>query len=84
MLHINDLTYHIEGRMLFDKATVAIEKGMKVGIVGRNGTGKSTLFRLIKADINDRDSSINIQKGIRMGVVDQEVPSGPELSLIHI
>ena len=78
MLHINDLTYHIEGRMLFDKATLAVEKGMKIGLVGRNGTGKSTLFRLIKQDIDGDDGAVNIRKGVRMGVVDQEVPSGPE------
>ena len=47
MLHINDLTYRIEGRLLFDKATAAIPDGHKVGIVGRNGTGKTTLLRMM-------------------------------------
>lgn len=81
MLHINDLTYHIEGRMLFDKATLAINQGMKVGFVGRNGTGKSTLFRLIKQDIAGGEDSVNIRKGVRIGTVDQEVPSGPQTLL---
>ncbi len=78
MLHINDLTYRIEGRPLFEQATLAISEGMKMGFVGRNGTGKSTLFRLIKGDISPDDGSINLRKGARLGVVDQEVPSGPE------
>ncbi len=78
MLHINDLTYRIEGRPLFEQATLAISQGMKMGFVGRNGTGKSTLFRLIKGDISPDDGSINLRKGARLGVVDQEVPSGPE------
>ena len=78
MLHINDLTYRIEGRTLFDKATLAIDSGHKVGLVGRNGTGKSTLFRLIKGEISPDDGEINLRRNIRMGVVDQEVPSGPE------
>ena len=78
MLHINDLTYRIEGRPLFDQATLAISQGMKMGFVGRNGTGKSTLFRLIKGEIAPDDGSINLRKGARLGVVDQEVPSGPE------
>jgi len=39
VLHINDLTYRIEGRVLFDQATLAISEGQKVGLVGRNGTG---------------------------------------------
>ena len=78
MLHINDLTYRIEGRALFDQATLAINQGSKVGLVGRNGTGKSTLFRLIKAEISPDDGDINLRKNMRLGVVDQEVPSGPQ------
>ena len=78
MLHINDITYRIEGRMLFDQATIAINKGHKVGFVGRNGTGKSTLFNLIKGAISPEAGSINIRKGARLGFVDQEVPSGPQ------
>ena len=78
MLHINDLTYRIEGRPLFTKATLAISKGHKVGLVGRNGTGKSTLFRLIKGEISPDDGDINLRKNMRLGAVDQEVPSGPQ------
>ena len=78
MLHINDLTYRIEGRPLFEQATLAISEGMKMGFVGRNGTGKSTLFNLIKGEISPDDGAINLRKGARLGVVDQEVPSGPE------
>jgi ATP-binding cassette subfamily F protein 3 len=78
MLHINDLTYRIEGRPLFEQATLAINEGDKVGLVGRNGTGKSTLFRLIKGEISLDDGSITLRKNMRLGVVDQEVPSGPQ------
>lgn len=78
MLHINDLTYRIEGRTLFDKATLAIAEGQKVGLVGRNGTGKSTLFRLIQSEISPDDGSISLRANMRLGTVDQEVPSGPE------
>ncbi|GGX56414.1 glycosyl transferase family 1 [Litorimonas cladophorae] len=78
MLHINDLTYRIEGRLLFEQATLAINEGHKVGLVGRNGTGKSTLFRLIKSEISPDDGEINLRKNMKLGVVDQEVPSGPQ------
>lgn len=78
MLHINDLTYRIDGRVLFDKATLAIREGMKLGLVGRNGTGKSTLFRLIKGEISPDDGEINLRKNMRLGCVEQEVPSGPQ------
>jgi len=57
---------------------LAISKGHKVGLVGRNGTGKSTLFRLIKGEISPDDGEINLRKNMRLGAVDQEVPSGPQ------
>ena len=50
MLHINDITYRLGARTLFDKATVAIQTGSRVGFVGRNGTGKTTLFRMIRGE----------------------------------
>ncbi|MBL4766246.1 MAG: ABC-F family ATP-binding cassette domain-containing protein [Rhodobacteraceae bacterium] len=78
MLHINDLGFRMEGRSLFEQATLAVTKGAKVGLVGRNGTGKSTLFNLIKGNLSPDEGSINLRKGARLGAVDQEVPSGPE------
>jgi len=84
MLHINNLTYRIEGRPLFTQATLAISQGYKVGLVGRNGTGKSTLFRLIKGDISPDDGEINLRKNMRLGAVDQEVPSGPQSLMVTV
>lgn len=81
MLHINDLTYRIEGRMILDKATVGIPTGHKVGFVGRNGTGKSTLLRLIAGEISPDDGGIRLPRGTRIGWVTQEAPGGPETLL---
>ncbi len=78
MLHINDLTYRIEGKPLFEGATAAIPSGHKVGLVGRNGTGKSTLLRLITGEIAPDQGSITIPKNARIGQVAQEAPGGPE------
>lgn len=75
MLHINDLTYRIEGRPLFDQATAAIAQGWKVGFIGRNGAGKSTLLRLIRREIHPDDGDISLRKRCRLGGVDQEAPS---------
>ena len=47
MLHINDLTYRIEGKPILEGATAAIPTGHKVGLVGRNGAGKTTLLQTI-------------------------------------
>lgn len=78
MLHINDLTYRIEGRLLFEKATAGIPAGHKVGIVGRNGTGKTTLLRMLTGEIAPDDGSISWPKTATMGGVAQEAPSGPQ------
>ena len=78
MLHVNDLTYRIEGRMLFDQATFALTAKSRMGLVGRNGTGKSTLFRLIRGEISPEAGDIRIQKGAKLGWVAQEAPGGPD------
>ncbi|MFT6662633.1 MAG: ATP-binding cassette subfamily F protein 3 [Maricaulis maris] len=83
MLHINDLTYRIEGRMLFDQATLFLPAKTKMGLVGRNGTGKSTLFRLIRGEIASEGGDTSVQKGARVGSVAQEAPGGDD-SLIDV
>lgn len=75
MLHINDLTYRIEGRLLFDQATAAISDGWKVGFVGRNGSGKSTLLKMIKGETYAGSDEISLRKNRRIGAVDQEAPA---------
>ncbi|MBT4934984.1 MAG: ABC-F family ATP-binding cassette domain-containing protein, partial [Rhodospirillaceae bacterium] len=67
MLHINDLTYRIGGRVLFDAASVALPAGHKAGLVGRNGTGKTTLFNLILGELHPDDGSTSIRKNARIG-----------------
>ncbi|MBT7955250.1 MAG: ABC-F family ATP-binding cassette domain-containing protein, partial [Rhodospirillaceae bacterium] len=78
MLHINDMTYRIGGRVLYDSATIAIPDSQKVGLVGRNGSGKTTLFRLIMDELSPDEGAININQKHRIGTVAQEAPSGPE------
>ena len=78
MLHINDLTYRIGGRILFDQATVVIPAGRKVGLVGKNGTGKSTLFKLILEEVHPDTGTLTVQKRAKVGRVAQEAPTGSE------
>src|ERR1700742_3629566 len=77
MLHINDLTYRLGPRMLFDKATAALPEGGRVGFVGRNGTGKTTLFRVIANELHPEGGTINLPRSVRLGRVEQEAPGGP-------
>ncbi len=75
MLQINNLDYRVEARPLFEGASAQISAGWKVGLVGRNGTGKSTLLRLIREDAANpsADSAIRLNPRAKMGWVAQEV-----------
>lgn len=81
MLRISDISYSVEGRPLFDGASATIPNGHKVGLVGRNGTGKTTLFRLIRGELALEGGTITLPSRARIGGVAQEVP-GNEVSLL--
>jgi ATP-binding cassette subfamily F protein 3 len=81
MLHVNELSYRVAGRPLLERATVAVDKGERVALVGRNGTGKTTLLKLISGEIGADAGEISLPRGIRVGKVAQEAPSGPETLL---
>ncbi len=83
MLHLNDLTYRLGPRLLIDQATVALPPNAKVGLVGRNGTGKTTLFRIILGELATESGGVGLPKNVRIGAVSQEAPGGPE-SLIEV
>jgi len=75
MLKINDISYSIAGRQLLANASATIPSGHKVGIVGRNGTGKTTLFKLITNELGLDDGNIEIPKKMRIGGIAQEAPA---------
>ena len=81
MLQINDLTFRLGERLLLDHATVAIPAGARVGIVGRNGTGKTTLFRIVCGELAVEGGSTYLPRGLRIGRVEQEAPGGPDTLL---
>ncbi|HVI30857.1 ABC-F family ATP-binding cassette domain-containing protein [Phenylobacterium sp.] len=77
MLQIQNLVFDAWGRRFFDDASVNLPKDAKVGLVGRNGVGKSTLFKLIKGELVPGSGEISLPKAARMGSVDQEHPATP-------
>jgi len=81
MLNINDLTYRIQGRVLLEDANLVLPDGVKAGFVGKNGTGKTTLFHLIQGHIGADSGSIDVNKKARIGAVAQEAPAGDETVL---
>ena len=67
MLHINDMTHYVGGRRLFDRATLAIPAGGRVALVGRNGTGKTTLLRLIAGEAQPDSGTVAVRAGGALG-----------------
>jgi ATP-binding cassette, subfamily F, member 3 len=77
MLQISDITCRIAGRALLENASAALPTGGRIGFVGRNGTGKTTLFRVVTGDLGSETGSINLPRTARIGQVAQEAPGGP-------
>jgi ATP-binding cassette subfamily F protein 3 len=83
MLVLDDISLRIAGRLLFDGASARIPAGARVGLVGRNGIGKTTLFRAIAGEIPLEHGAITMPARARIGRLAQEAPGGPE-SLIDV
>ena len=62
------------GVPIFEGVNLTIERGEKVGLVGRNGSGKSTLLRMIEGSVKPDSGAVSVQKGIRSAYLSQEVP----------
>jgi ATP-binding cassette subfamily F protein 3 len=83
MLSITDISVRLAGRLLIDRSSAQIVPGARVGFVGRNGVGKSTLFRAIRGDLPTETGTIAIPPRWRIGSLAQEAPDGPE-SLLEV
>src|SRR5262247_445469 len=83
MLVIDDVTLRVAGKLLLEDASARIPDGARVGLVGRNGVGKTTLFRAIAGDIAIEHGEIALPARARIGRLAQEAPDGPE-SLIEV
>src|SRR5436305_9803659 len=83
MQSITDLSTRLAGRLLIDQSSVQITPGSRVGMVGRNGTGKSTLFKVIRGELAAEHGTVSLPPRWRVGSLAQEAPNGPE-SLISV
>jgi ATP-binding cassette subfamily F protein 3 len=78
MLEIDDLSVRIAGRLLLENASARVPAGARVGLVGRNGTGKSTLFNVITGEFHAEHGNLAVHPRARLGRLAQEAPNGPE------
>ena len=81
MLTLNQITYRIAGRTLLEDASLHLPKGHHVGLVGRNGCGKSTLFKLILGDIHPDAGVMRLTGHMNVATVAQETPAGSQTPL---
>ncbi len=81
MISIQNLSFHFGLRTLFDDTSVLIADGQKVGLVGANGCGKSTLFKLIEGKFAPDGGRIDISRGTQVASVAQEI-ADPSVSLL--
>jgi ATP-binding cassette, subfamily F, member 3 len=76
LLVISGLVIRLGGRTLLDRADLTVEPGRRIGLVGRNGTGKSTLLRAIAGEVSIDGGDIRLARSARFATVKQEAPEG--------
>ncbi|MGH6867083.1 MAG: ABC-F family ATP-binding cassette domain-containing protein [Methyloceanibacter sp.] len=76
MLKLEGITLRLGGRLILDRATASLPPKARVGLVGRNGAGKSSLLKIIAGLYETDDGSVEAPSGLRVGYVAQEAPSG--------
>lgn len=84
MIEIKNLTLQRGLKVLLDKASATVNPGQRVGLIGKNGTGKSSLFALIKGEITQDGGDISIPKNWRIASVSQETPDLDISSLDYV
>ena len=73
MLNIQNLTYLQGGIPLLQQVNLQAFANQRIGLVGKNGCGKSTLFRLIRGEIKPDGGEISLQSGKTLAFVEQEI-----------
>lgn len=85
MIAINNLTFEIGARALYDDANWHIKPGEKIGLIGANGTGKTTLLKLIVGDIRATSGTISKAKDLTIGYLNQDLLSyASDKSILHV
>jgi ATP-binding cassette subfamily F protein 3 len=76
MLTLDGITLRLGGHLILDGASAALPAKARVGLIGRNGAGKSSLLKLVAGIYEADDGAIETPSGLRIGYVAQEAPGG--------
>ncbi len=75
MLNISNLSVQFGGNYLFDSVSFALRRNDRIGLIGRNGTGKSTLLKIINGLMQPEEGSVHKPNGYKIGYLPQEIDS---------
>ena len=78
MLALQNLTLRRSARTLLENVSVTIHAGQRVGVIGKNGVGKSTLFAAIRRELTPDGGSIDLSKNVSVANVSQDTPALPQ------
>ncbi len=81
LVSIRNLDFSIGGPLLLENVELDIDRNERIALVGRNGAGKSTLLKLIAGSIDPDDGEVIVGDGVRVAVLQQDVPDGAEGSV---
>ena len=84
MLSFNAVACRRDGTLLFDGASFTVQRGMKVGLTGANGTGKSSLFAMVLGALEPDAGSVDLQNGVGITHVAQETPGSARSAIDHV
>ncbi len=84
LIEIDGVTVAFGHRPLLDAATLRLEAGERVCLIGRNGAGKSTLLRLVAGDIAADSGRVWRQPGLRVARLEQDVPPGGDRTVFAV
>ncbi len=83
MIQFNQVSYFLPQGFLFENVKIQLNKGDKIGLVGKNGAGKSTLLKLISKELHPSEGEIIIPKQTSIGFLKQEITFKTEQSIFN-
>ncbi|POY36128.1 ABC transporter ATP-binding protein [Solitalea longa] len=85
MIALNDITFEFGARALYDEASWHIKPGEKIGLIGANGTGKTTLLKLLVGDYKPTSGTLSKSKDLKIGYLNQDLLSvHSDFSILHV
>lgn len=75
LLSVKDVSLGFEGVNLLEQVSLHLEEGERIGLLGRNGAGKTTFLRLLNAELSPQEGNISRAQNLKTAYLPQEVPS---------